>query len=130
MSSESMRIYLAASIWGVFLSSMAAFPAEARRQIYYADTCVEQESGDVAGNVVTLSDDSPLPMISFGWSEGSLKGPVQADVTDYDRMSGRLSFSAKTEWGEFSFNGNIGLHAIEGDLLSPFDNPKHIKLEE
>ena len=114
---------------GVLLFLTAACPAAAR-EVYYSDTCVEQESGDVAGYVVKLSDDGPRPVISLTWSEGSLKGPVQANVTEYDRTSGRLSFSAKTEWGEFSFQGNVGLHVIDGELLSPFDNPTHIRLEE
>jgi hypothetical protein len=51
-------------------------------------------------------------------------------VTDYDRKSGRLSFSAKIEGGEFSFKGKVAPQVIEGDLVSPWEPPRRIKLEE
>jgi hypothetical protein len=99
------------------------------KETTYADTCVEQESGDVAGYVVTLSD-AKAPTIGFNWSEGALKGPVPANVTDYDRASGRLAFSAQTEFGIFSFKGTIRAHAIDGIVSSPWEPPRHVELQE
>jgi hypothetical protein len=84
------------------LTLLAWSPAMAS-QVHYSNTCNEQESGDVAGYVVTFSDDERLPVISFTWSEGALMVPVRADVTDYDRKSGRLNFVVKTPSREFTF---------------------------
>jgi hypothetical protein len=39
-------------------------PAFADEIIHYANTCLKQESGDVAGYVVIVSDGEPLPSIS------------------------------------------------------------------
>jgi hypothetical protein len=60
-------------------------PAFADEIIHYANTCLEQESGDVAGYVMIVSDAEPLPSISLSWSEGALMLAVAAIVTDYDR---------------------------------------------
>jgi hypothetical protein len=124
-----IRLYVTRNILGALLFLAGLSPAVAR-QVSYANTCVEQESGDVAGYVVTFSDDGPLPVISLSWSEGALMAPVQAIITGYDRKSGRLSFSVKTEAGEFVFKGKVEPHVIEGDLLSPFGPPKQVKLEK
>jgi hypothetical protein len=120
------RIY---GVAGVLTLSLAWSPALAG-QVYYSDSCNEQESGDVAGYVVIFSDGERLPEISFSWSEGALMLPARADVTDYDRRSGRLKFVVKTQSGEFSFTGMIRPHAIEGTLSNPFDSPRQVELEE
>jgi hypothetical protein len=112
------------------LTLLAAWSPAMASQVHYSNTCNEQESGDVAGYVVTFSDDERLPVISFTWSEGALMVPVRADVTDYDRKSGRLNFVVKTPSGEFTFAGTVRRHAIEGTMSSPFDSPEHVELEE
>jgi hypothetical protein len=116
---------------GVLLIAEACSPAFADEIIHYASTCLEQESGDVAGYVVLVSDREPLPSISFSWSEGALMLPVAAKVTDYDRMSGRLAFSVHTEGGDFHFKGEIGSHRIQGILMVPWEGspPEHVELE-
>ena len=48
----------------VLLIAAAGSPAFADEITHFANTCVEQESGDVAGYVVILSDGEPLPSIS------------------------------------------------------------------
>jgi len=101
------------------------------KESIYSDTCVEQNSGDVAGYVVVFSDAKDLPTISFNWSEGALKGPVRAKVIDFDRKSGRLAFSVKTSYGEFLFKGKIGPGVLDGLLSSPFEtSPQKIELRE
>ena len=89
--------FVAAS--GVIIGATCS-PASADKTIYYADSCVEQESGDVGGYVVIVSDGKPFPVIGLSWSEGALKQPVAAKVTNYDRESGQLSFSVSIEWDE------------------------------
>ena len=39
-------------------------PASADRTVYYTDSCVEQESGDIDGYVVIVSDGKPVPRTS------------------------------------------------------------------
>ena len=120
----------ALGLTAILLLFATCSPAIAR-EVIYSDTCVEQESGDVAGYVVTFTDAKGLPIVNLSWSEGSLKGPVQANVTDFDRRSGRLAFSVRTSYGEFLFKGKIGANVIEGALSSPFeDSSQHIKLTE
>lgn len=87
------------------LFALTCSPAFATEPLFYADTCVEQESGDVAGYVVIFQAGQALPSISLSWSEGSLKGPAAATVTDYNRTSGRLAFSVHIEDGDFHFSG-------------------------
>jgi hypothetical protein len=99
-------------------------------QIIYANTCVEQESGDVGGYVVNVSDNEQTPTISLKWSEGSLKGPVRAKVTDYVQESGRLAFSVQTEVGVFGFKGTLRAHKIEGVVSSPWESPRRVELTE
>lgn len=79
---------------------VACSPASADKTIYYTDSCVERESGDIGGYVVIVSDANPLPVIKLSWSEGALKQPVAAKVTSYDRRAGQLSFSVSIEWDE------------------------------
>jgi hypothetical protein len=115
---------------GVLLIAEAGSPAFADEIIHYANTCVEHESGDVAGYVVILSDGEPLPSISLSWSEGALMLPVAAKITDYDRMSGRLTFSVDIEGGGFLFKGKIGPQRIEGIFAVPWTGtPEHVELE-
>jgi hypothetical protein len=77
---------------GVLLIAFACSPASADEIMHYANTCLEQESGDVAGYVVIVSEGEPLPSISLSWSEGALMLPVAAQLSDYDRMSGQPGF--------------------------------------
>jgi hypothetical protein len=115
---------------GLLLIAGAGSPAFADAIIHYANTCVEQESGDVAGYVVILSDGEPFPSISLSWSEGALMLPVAAKITDYDRMSGRLAFSVHIDGGDFLFKGKIGPQRIEGIFTVPWtDIPEHVELE-
>ncbi len=102
------------------------------KEIIYANTCNEQESGDVAGYVVAISAAKNAPLIRFSWTEGSLKGPAHATVTDYDRKSGRLAFSAQTQDGDiFKFSGTIHTHTIDGVISSPWEKSTlHIELQE
>ena len=110
-------------------------PASADKTVYYSDSCVEQESGDIGGYVVIVSDGKPLPVISLSWSEGALKQPVAAKVTHYDRGSGRLSFSASIEWDEgkrrdIQFDGKFAYDRITGTFAAPWETArKAVELE-
>lgn len=86
------------AVAGVIIGACSS--ASADKTVYYTDSCVEQESGDVGGYVVIVSDGKPFPVIGLSWSEGALKQPVAAKVTNYDRESGQLSFSVSIEWDE------------------------------
>jgi hypothetical protein len=57
---------------GVLLMLAACLPASADEIIHYANTCLEQESGDIAGYVVIVPEGESLPSISLSWSEGAL----------------------------------------------------------
>jgi hypothetical protein len=115
---------------GVLLIAETGSPAFADEITQFANTCVEQESGDVAGYVVILSDGEPLPSISLSWSEGALMLPVAAKITEYDRMSGRLAFSVHIEGCDFLFKGKIGPQRIEGIFTVPWTGaPQHVELE-
>jgi hypothetical protein len=90
---------------------------------------VEQESGDVGGYVVIVSDGKPFPVIRLSWSEGALKQPVAAKVTDYDRGSGRLSFSVSIEWDEgttrdIQFDGKFTIDRMTGTFAVPWDTAR------
>src|SRR5215475_7134100 len=98
-----MRSYLLLAA----LLFMVTSPPASAGQTVYTDSCVEAESGDVAGHVITSSGDQNPPIVSFGSSEGALKGPVSANVSSYERTSGRLNFSADTSSGTFLFKGMI-----------------------
>jgi hypothetical protein len=111
------------------LIALCCTPALASESLFYADTCVEQESGDVAGYVVIVQGPATQPAISLTWSEGSLKGPVAATVTDYDPTSGRLAFVAHIEYGDFGFNGKIKADQLEGTFSSPWEDPSQHQLK-
>lgn len=117
------------------LLTMTCSAALADKVTYYTDSCVEQESGDVAGYVVIITNGAPLPSINLSWSEGALKGPVAAKITDYDRTSGRVAFSAsiewdKGEWRDIRFEGKLGPDRMAGTFEVPWDEtPKHVELK-
>lgn len=99
--------------------------ASADKTLYYTDSCVEQESGDVGGYVVIVSDGKPFPVIRLSWSEGALKQPVAAKVTNYDRGSGRLAFSVSIEWDEgttrdIQFDGKFTIDRMTGTFAVPW----------
>jgi hypothetical protein len=109
---------------GVIIGATCS-PASANKSVYYTDSCVEQESGDVAGYVVIVSDGTPSPLIKLSWSEGALKQPVAAKVTDYGRGSGRLSFSVSIEWDEgktrdIQFDGKFTTDRMTGTFAVPW----------
>ena len=110
-------------------------PASADRTLYYADTCVEEESGDIGGYVVIVSDGKPFPVVKLSWSEGALKQPVAANVTNYDRVSGQLSFSVSIEWDEgrtrdIQFDGKIASDRMTGTFTVPWETaPKAVELK-
>lgn len=116
---------------GVLLVAGAGSSAVADEAIHYANTCLEQESGDVSGYVVIVSQAAPIPSISLSWSEGAMMLPVAAKIDDYDRMSGRLAFSVHAEdVGDFHFKGRIGPQRIEGIFTTPWrGSPEHVELE-
>lgn len=116
---------------GVLLVAEAGSAAVADEAIHYANTCLEQESGDVAGYVVIVSQGEPIPSISLSWSEGAMMLPVAAKIDDYDRVSGRLAFSVHAEGGgDFHFKGRIGPQRIEGIFTTPWKgSPEHVELE-
>jgi hypothetical protein len=95
---RTRRVLHAAAVG--LIVDVACSPASADKTIYYTDSCVERESGDIGGYVVIVSDANPLPVIKLSWSEGALKQPVAAKVTSYDRRAGQLSFSVSIEWDE------------------------------
>jgi hypothetical protein len=95
--------------------------AAVQEPLFYANTCVEQEGGDVAGYVVIIQGGAAQPSISLSWSEGSLKGPAAATVTDYDPTSGRLAFLVHIEYGDFHFSGKIESDRLEGTISSPWE---------
>jgi hypothetical protein len=124
------RTRLLSGLLGVVLATQTGSAASADEILHYANTCVEQESGDVAGYVVTVSDGVPLPSISLSWSEGALMMPVTAKITDYDRASGRLAFSVQVDDASFLFEGRIERQRIEGIIKSPWrTGPDHVRLE-
>ena len=104
------------------LIALFCSPALASEPLFYANTCVEQESGDVAGYVVIIQGGAAQPSISLSWSEGSLKGPAATTVTDYDPTSGRLAFLVHIEDGDFHFIGKVKLDQLEGTISSPFED--------
>lgn len=117
------------------LIAMTCSAASADKVAYYTDSCVEQESGDVAGYVVIVNKGEPLPSISLSWSEGALKDPVAAKVTYYDQTSGRVAFSASIEWNEgerrdVQFEGKFGPDRMAGTFVAPWNKtPAHVELK-
>ena len=104
-------------------------PASADKTVYYTDSCVEQESGDIGGYVVIVSDGKPFPVIRLSWSEGALKQPVAAKVANYDRGSGQLSFSVSIEWDEgkkrdIQFDGKITIDRMTGTFAVPWETAR------
>jgi hypothetical protein len=117
-----------AAVSGVIIGATCS-PASADKTVYYADSCVEQESGDVGGYVVMVSDGKPFPMIKLSWSEGALKQPVAATVTRYDRESGQLSFSVSIEWDEgkkrdIQFDGKFAVNRMTGAFAVPWESER------
>ena len=119
---------------GVIIGATCS-PASAERTVYYTDSCVEQESGDVGGYVVIVSDGKPVPVIRLSWSEGALKQPVAAKVTNYDRGSGQLSFSVSINWDEgktrdIQFDGRFTMDRMTGTFAVPWETaPKAVELK-
>jgi hypothetical protein len=77
-------------------------PAFADEIIHYANTCLKQESGDVAGYVVIVSDGEPLPSISLGWSEGALRAV--------------LLIISKSKYGRASHDADLGASRWESSI--------------
>lgn len=119
---------------GIFIRA-ACSPAFADNAVYYTDSCVEQESGDIGGYVVIVADGKPFPAIRLSWSEGALKQPVAAKVTKYDRRSGQLSFSVSIEWDEgktrdIQFDGKFTVDRMTGTFAVPWETaPKAVELK-
>jgi len=110
---------------GVIIGATCS-PASAGKTVYYTDSCVEQESGDIGGYVVIVSDDAPFPVIRLSWSEGVLKDPVTAKVTKYDRASGQLSFLVSIDWDEgkkrdIQFVGKFTIDRMTGTFAVPWE---------
>ncbi|WP_342722418.1 hypothetical protein AAFG07_24450 [Bradyrhizobium sp. B097] len=104
-------------------------PAFADKTVYYTDSCVERESGDIGGYIVIVSDGKPFPVIRLSWSEGALKQPVAAKVTNYDRGSGQLSFSVSIEWDQgitrdIQFDGKVTIDRMTGTLAVPWETAR------
>ena len=113
---------------GVIIGATCS-PASADKTVYYTDSCVEQESGDIGGYVVIVSDSKPFPVIRLSWSEGALKQPVAAKVTNYDRGSGQLSFSVSIEWDEgkkrdIEFDGKFTIDRVTGTFAVPWETAR------
>jgi hypothetical protein len=117
-----------------FIVVSACTPASADRTLYYTDSCVEQESGDIGGYVVIVSDGKPFPEIKLSWSEGALKQPVAARVTNYNPKSGQLLFVVSIEWDEgktrdIRFDGKMTMDRMTGTFAVPWQNaPEAVKL--
>ncbi len=98
--------------------------AGSARAVTYADTCVELQSGDVAGTVVTVAGRGWHPPVTISWSEGSLMMPVVADAT-FEAKTGRLAFVARTSRGHAGdtvrFKGRIQGNALAGQLSYPWE---------
>ena len=53
-----------------------------------------------------------------------------ANVTNYDRTSGRLAFSVHIEYGDFHFIGKIEPDRLEGTISSPWEtSSEHLQLK-
>lgn len=90
----------------------------------YADTCVERESGDIAGQVIAVSGRGAHPRVTFYWSEGALMQPVGATAA-YSAADRHLRFEISTAVGVFMFDGEVKPHGLAGTLREPWQRDPH-----
>jgi hypothetical protein len=105
---------------GVAMVSLAA----SARPVTYADTCVERDSGDIAGTVLTVAGRGRHPRVTISWSEGALMMPVVATAT-FDAPTGRLAFVARTgghAGNMVRFKGRLRRNALAGQLSLPWES--------
>lgn len=88
----------------------------------FADTCVERESGDIGGHIVTLLGPAARSRVAFSWAEGSLQGPV---VVPAIRRGTMLSFRVPIDSGVFRFSGQASGKRLTGTLVEPWDGRPH-----
>lgn len=97
-------------------------------QRVYTDICLEPQSGDTAGHIITVMGSASHPAISFTWSEGALMPGLPATST-FSPTSHRLSFTVRSPAGIFSFDGQLERSQIAGLLTEPWEKaPKQITL--
>lgn len=96
----------------------------------YADTCVEPESGDIAGRIIAVSGRGAHPRVTFYWSEGALMQPGAATAA-YSAANRHLRFEISAAVGVFMFDGEVKPHELAGTLQEPWQrDPLQVTLME
>lgn len=83
MFSRIIGFVLLLALCAVFSAPVLAAPP-ARDVVVYSNLCWIPESGDAAGYRVRLGKAGDRQTLSLEWSEGALKGPVQASSLTID----------------------------------------------
>jgi len=62
----------------------------------YSTYCIEEESGDAAGNRAMLIRDGDGDRLFWEWSDGPMEGPIQARKLSISDKSAGIKFSVDT----------------------------------
>jgi hypothetical protein len=73
----------------------------------YSDLCIEPQSGDVAGNRVSLLRYSDVDKLIFEYTEGALMAPLFADKMAIDYTAGALAFEVREDSQTVTFRGTV-----------------------
>ena len=92
MFSRIIGFVLLLALCAVFSAPVLAAPP-ARDVVVYSNLCWIPESGDAAGYRVRLGKAGDRQTLSLEWSEGALKGPVQASSLTIDPGGSKIAFA-------------------------------------
>jgi hypothetical protein len=124
--SRNVQLTAAVVLLAAVLSSAASGQGLPRYGVFvYADLCIAPQSGDVAGNRVSLLRYSDADKLIFEYTEGALMAPLFADKMTLDSTTGALSFEVREDGQTVTFRGTVTDDALVGTIS---DRPEPVRL--
>lgn len=116
--SHNVQLTAAVVLLTAVLSSAAAGRGLPRYGVFvYSNLCIEPQSGDEAGNRVSLLRYPHSDELVFEYTEGALMEPLLTNKITLDDTTGALTFEARTEDNyRITFRGTITDDAIIGTV--------------
>jgi hypothetical protein len=110
----------------VLLSGAASGRDLARYGVFvYSDLCVSAQSGDVAGNRISLLRYPYVDHVIYEYTEGALMAPLLADKMTIDPKTGALTFDVSNGDRTVTFHGTMADDALVGTIS---DRPEPVRL--
>jgi len=93
----------------------------------YSNLCIEPQSGDEAGNRVSLLRYSDVDKLIFEYTEGALMMPLFADKMTMDSTTGALTFEVREDQMTVTFRGTVTDDALVGTITTG-NRPESVRL--